>query len=168
MDLILVLCIALFAASSAAISLFFLYRKGKTDETYSFLNDIADNVDSGFYWRDMTTGKSIFSGNFRKMLNLQEEVNDLESLLGVFDSTQQSIIRQALDDLESVQTSAIMTLNMHNSPQQFECRIRGAYNKDRKLTHIIVTLKDTTSSYRQHEQMIKENKQLKRDVKQFS
>ncbi len=169
MDVVIPVFATVIGAAIGALAIHFFYgRRKKSDEYYTSLPQIIDNIDYGFYWRNTRSEKEVFSDQLCQMLKLGENERTFPALLGKLDETQSESIRQAITRFEQDKSSTIIIMNLPASGRQLECRIGGAHDAKGKAAYLIFWLKDITEPQKLHEQLLKENRQLKREVKQFS
>lgn len=125
-------------------------------------------IDGGYCWREIANGREGCSPRLRQMLGLTESADNLNALYAALGEAHATVIRQAIDGLTKGSGPTLLILNMQGGAQQFECTVGGAYGADGKLTHAFAWFSDTSAAYKQQGRLVKENGQLKRDVKQFS
>ena len=129
--------------------------------------DLLSGIDGGLCWKDIATGREHCSAKIHQMLGLQGTDHTMEGILQTLGEAHAAVIRQALDNLPQAKGPMLLTLNLAGG-QQLECTVNGAYDKERRLTHALLWFADTSAAHKQQARMVKENGQLKRDVKQFS
>ncbi|HEU5047959.1 MAG TPA: ATP-binding protein [Rickettsiales bacterium] len=167
MDVIIPFVSVLAGASVGAAAMHFLRRSKRGDQT-SLSSGIIENIDCGYYLRDIASGEEQLSGHLRQMLGLAETDTGFEALLSKLGEAYRAPVRQAVEDLQKSSTPTIIVMNMPDG-RQFECRVTGKYeSEEHRLTHIIIFIRDTSGAQKIHDQLTNENRQLKRDIKQFS
>lgn len=167
MDVIVPLFSSAIGASVGALTMYLLRRNTGNNQGVPILSSVIENIDGGYYLRDIVNDKEIFSNHLCQMLKLDPEGSSFDVLLGRLGESYGSPVRQAVVSLEHDKNPTIIIMNLGDG-RQFECRIIGSYDKHEKLSHIIICFKDTTGAHKLHEQLASENRQLKRDIKQFS
>jgi signal transduction histidine kinase len=132
------------------------------------LSQLLSGVAGGYYWQETGTGREECSGRLRQLLGLKDYDSNLAALLDSLGEAHATIINQAIAGLPQGKGPTLLTMNLKGGMAQLECTVSGAYDAGGKLTHVILWFTDTSASHKQQGRMVKENGQLKRDVKQFS
>lgn len=168
MDVVTPLFTCVISASLGALAVCFFRRKSKNTEDLSFFPQVIESIHCGYYWRNLSSRKEVFSPQFCNILKLDAQVSTFETLIQALGDVHGASVKQAVANLESNKTPTTIVMNMPGAVQQLECYVTGMYSADGKLAHVVICIRDTTGAYKLHEQMLKENKQLKRDLRQFS
>lgn len=170
MDLAIPLLAAIVGASAGALAMRFVScgLSSIRNNDSAFPQAIIDDMDSGFYMREVSSGKEIFSVQLCRMFTLEENQKNFDSFFKVVGETYKEQVSLALASLSRNKSPAIIVITTDEGQRQFECRISGVFTEQGELSHAIIWFRDMTAAYKANEQSQKENRQLKRDVKQFS
>lgn len=170
MDLVIPLITAVVGASAGALAMRAMGRSvpstGSND--YAFPQAIIDDMDSGFYLREVATGKEIFSAQLCRMFKLEDTQKNYDAFFKTVGETYKEPVSLAVANLERNKSPTIIVITTDEGRRQFECRISGVFAGEGAPSHVIIWFRDMTAAHKANEQLQKENKQLKRDVKQFS
>jgi signal transduction histidine kinase len=131
-------------------------------------SSILSTVDGGYYWHSVVTGEEECSPRLHHILGLTDYDESLDSIYRILGEAHSTVLRQAIDRLPYEKTPMLLTMNMQGGSQQLECIVSGIRDAQDTLSEYVVWFRDTTSSQKHAGRLVKENGQLKRDIKQFS
>ena len=156
----------------ACAGAFFMRWKGReepaTESLALYHSSILATVDGGYYWRSVRTQEEEFSPRLHQILGLSDFDTSLESLYTFLGDAHATVLRQAIARLAMERNPTLLTMNMQGGLQQLECTVAGIRDESDNLIQYVIWFRDTTTSQKQAGRLIKENGQLKRDIKQFS
>jgi len=133
------------------------------------LTDVLASFEAAYFRRNLVTGQEESSVRLREMFGLVgNDNNQWAALLGVMKEPYGTAFSQAVSDVERGKTPIVIAMNLDEGKRQIECTATGTYNLEGKLIQLIIWFKDVTAVQKQQTRLLKENEQLKRDVKQFS
>ncbi len=163
--MVLIVFIVLVCALVSGFALYFYRNNTAINNIFS---NVAASVDGGFYWHNIARRHEEISEQMRQLFGIAADKNNLDSLLTAFGDVHSTAIKQAIANLANSKNPTVILMNLPEESRQFECRVSGVYDHKNKLGHIVIWVRDITPAHKQQERLIKENNQLKRDVKQFS
>jgi signal transduction histidine kinase len=154
----------------ALFGAFIVYRRNhlaSNNKEFSAFAGILASLDAAYYRRDIESGREECSAKLRQMFAL----GDFDNFVGLCITIKEpytKALKQAIVDVELGKSPVVIAMNMDDNKRQIECTATGVQDESGKLTQIILWFRDVTVSQKQQMRLVKENEQLKRDVKQLS
>lgn len=128
--------------------------------------DILESLGTAYYRHDMAHGSQECSARLKQLLGLSDSAylfSDITTALGEPHGT---AIMDAIKNAR--QTRAPVIVSMALDKRQIECTATMLFDKGGTAMQLILWFRDITISQKQQVRTLKENEQLKRDIKQFS